>query len=72
MGKRSFHRTTLSTSLAFALAFASPYSLADTATSSVATFNNNFFNDLDGALPGYVMFAQHAIIPAKQHIESTV
>ncbi|MEZ8082902.1 M66 family metalloprotease [Enterovibrio norvegicus] len=70
MQKRSLHRSRISTSLAIALALASPYVLAETntAASPVATFNNNFYNDLEGALSGYVMFAQHAIIPAKQHI----
>ncbi|MFD2176748.1 M66 family metalloprotease [Veronia pacifica] len=35
---------------------------------SYIDFNKNQFNDLSGTLSGYLLFGQHAIIPASDHI----
>ncbi|ODA33107.1 M66 family metalloprotease, partial [Veronia pacifica] len=39
---------------------------------SYIAFNENSFNDLDGELSAYVLFAQHSIIPAGNHIQGDV
>ncbi len=69
MEMRLFKHRRLAMGIVLAMASSSAPLALEVTSPDKAYFNNNFYNDLKGSLEGYVMFAQHSIIPAKQHID---
>lgn len=72
MEMRLFKHRRLAMGIVLAMVSSSAPLALEVTSPDKAYFNNNFYNDLKGSLEGYVMFAQHSIIPAKQHIDGDV